>query len=79
MTLVRKAGLEEGAASGRSAMFPASVPVFKSGHDPSTPQDHPGHKERAPLGMTAEEKESEGHAPKIQGKERFLGPFGTSK
>jgi len=49
-------------------MFPASVPVFESGHDPSTP-----------LGMTAEEKESEGHAPKIQGKEGFLGAFGISK
>jgi len=35
------------AASGWSAMFPASVAVFKSGHDPSTP-----------LGMTAGEKES---------------------
>ena len=44
-------------ASGWSAMFPASVAVFKCGHDPSTPQDHPGHKERAPLGMTAKEKE----------------------
>jgi hypothetical protein len=38
-------------------MFPATVPVFKCGHDPSTPQDHPGHKERAALGMTAEEEE----------------------
>ena len=46
-------------ASGWRAVFPASVAVFKYGHDPSTPQDHPGHKERAPLGMTAGEKERE--------------------
>jgi RNA polymerase sigma factor (sigma-70 family) len=58
-------------------MFPASVAVFKSGHDPSAPQNHlrfqesgglhrspktgPERKERAALGMTAEEKEREGH------------------
>jgi len=46
-------------ASGWSAMFPASVAMFKSGHDPSVPQNRPGRKERAALGMTAGEKERE--------------------
>ena len=46
--------------------------MFRSGHDPSTPQDHPGHKERAALGMTAEEKErgaeeKSGHGPEQSG------------